>query len=144
MGFKGAVEVNEGVLKELFDAVVNKLANNNSRLAVWLLQNEKIDLSPLKPHLIGAESPLKGSNSVLAGSGLLIKLDKSNAQKIIQLFSADDLLECEVLHIEIESKNSVQFASYDHFEHTFFGDEIPISILEALKIRGAIHSYQVF
>ncbi len=143
MGLKGTIEPNYDRLEELFEAVVSQLAGTQAQLAVWLIQNE-LDLSSIKPQPIGASSPLQGSDSELAGSGLLIKLDSSRAEKVIQLFTADDRLGFEVMHLEIEAKGSVQFKAYDHFAHVFFGDEIPLAMLDALKSREVIDGYALF
>lgn len=143
MKFKGAIEPNYDALEELFKAVASQLAGPETKLAVWLLQND-IDFSLIEPQPIGAQSPFEGSDSVLAGSSLLLKLDSSNVEKVVQLFTTNERLWCEILHIEIESKGSVQFAAYDHFCAVFFGDEISLEMLEALKSREVIEGYELF
>jgi len=143
MKFKGAIEPNYDALEELFEAIVSQLANSSDiQLAVWLIQND-LDFSLIDPQPIGAQSPFPGSNSILAGSGLLIKLDSSNLEKVVELLTANDHLGCEILHIEISSKNSVQFVAYDHFCAVLFGDEISLDMLEDLKSREVIDNYQL-
>jgi len=142
MKFKGTIEPNYDALEELFEAVASQLANSETQLAVWLIQND-LDFSLIDPQLIGAQSPFPGSNSVLAGSGLLIKLDSSNVEKVVELLTANERLGCEILHIEIGSKNSVQFAAYDHFCAVLFGDELSLDMLEELKSREVIDDYQL-
>ncbi|MGQ4647013.1 hypothetical protein [Lyngbya aestuarii] len=141
MNSKGTIEPNYDALEELFEAVVSKLAGDKTQLAVWLIQNN-IDFSLIEPQLIGSQSPFPGSNSILAGSSLLIKLKLSNMEKVIQLLAANGRLTFEVLHLEIESNGSVQFAAYDHFSHVFFGDDISLKMLENLKSREIIYDYQ--
>ncbi|NEP12897.1 MAG: hypothetical protein F6K14_22380 [Symploca sp. SIO2C1] len=143
MKFKGSIEPNCDGFEELFEAVVSQLAGSETQLAVWLLQNN-IDFSLIEPQPIGAESPFPASNSVLAGSSLLIKLDSSNVEKVVQLFTDNDRLGFEILHIEIEAKGFVQFAAYDHFSAVFFGHEISLEMLEALQSREIIEGYQIF
>lgn len=146
MTLKGHIQLNEAnndAAGKLFEAVVNRLVSDKSKLAVWLIQ-DAIDFSLIDFQPIGAQSPFLGSNSVLAGYGLLIKLELSNLENVIKFFTTNGRLGCETLHIEIESNSSVQFAAYDHFEYVSFGDEISIEMLEFLKSRGVIDSYRLW
>ncbi|MEW6496060.1 MAG: hypothetical protein AB1589_26605 [Cyanobacteriota bacterium] len=146
MSFKGEIQPNDAnndAFEELFEAVVNWLAGDKTQLAVWLIQDD-IDFSLIEPQPIGAQSPFPESDSVLAGSGLLIKLNLRNVENVIQLFTANGRLKFEILHIQIESNGSVQFATYDHFGYVLFGDEISIKMLETLKSRDVIDSYKLW
>lgn len=144
MSFKGELQINdanEDAFEKLFEAIVNRLAGDQSKLAIWLTRND-IDFSLIKPQLIGARSPFTGSDSILAGDGLLIKLDLINVENVIQVLTANGRLSFEIIHIQIESNGSVQFAAYDHFGYICFGDEIPIKMLEDLKSLNVIDSYK--
>lgn len=136
----GSIDPNPDAIGELFRAMVNCLSNKQARLAIWLV--EEFDLSQFNYQVIGAKSPFTGSDSKLAGSGFLISLQSTNIDKLIDTFF--DRLAYEILHIEIEAKDDIQFKAFDHFGYVLFGDEISVDMLEALKTRGVIYQYEVF
>ncbi|MEL7034299.1 MAG: hypothetical protein AAFO04_01570 [Cyanobacteria bacterium J06592_8] len=122
MNFKGAIVLNDSHefgVPELFKAILNQFTENPIKLAMWLI--EDIDLSQLNPQLIQANSPFKESDSILAGSGVLISIEPQNLEKVIQLLTTEDYLYHEILHLEVEVNGLVQFAAYDHFEAILFG-----------------------
>ncbi|ERT06085.1 hypothetical protein M595_3961 [Lyngbya aestuarii BL J] len=143
MNYQGSIELNhnnDDALEELFNAVIIELLSDQTNLAIWLMN--EIDFSLFNTQKIGAESPFKGSNSVLAGSGLLIKVEPNTINELIQTFSTG-YLTSEVLHLEIEVEHSVQFEAYDHFECIFFGNKISLELLNDLKSRGVIDHYEI-
>ncbi len=144
MNYKGFITVNnqnEFALEELFDAVMRELLTEQTNLAIWLI--DEINFSFFNAQKIGAESPFKESNSVLAGSGLLMKVEANTMDELIQTFSTD-CLSFEVLHLQIEAEHSVQFEAYDHFECIVFRNKISLELLENLKSRGVIDSYDIY
>ncbi|CAD5963189.1 hypothetical protein PCC9214_03323 [Planktothrix tepida] len=142
MSLKGEIQANHDALEDLFEAVVMTLAGESSQLAVWVL-DDQLNFSQMKAQRIGASSPFSESNSILAGSGLLIKLTMENVQKLLPLFRENDYLGYQILHLQIESQGSVQFAAYDHFYVVFFGDLISLEMLERLKQRDIIQDYSI-
>jgi hypothetical protein len=143
MKCKGFIQVNyqnELAFEELFNAVIIELLSDQTNLAIWLMN--EIDFSFFNAQKIGAESPFKGSNSVLAGEGLLIKVEPNTIDELIQTFSTG-YLTSEVLHLQIEADHSLQFEAYDHFECIFFGNKISLELLENLKSRGVIDHYEI-
>lgn len=143
MSFRGEIQANHDALEQLFEAVVMALVGESSQLAVWLLDHD-LDFSEIEPQFIGASSPFLESNSILAGLGLLIPLTAEKIKKIIPLFTENGHLGFEVLHLQIESQGTLQFAAYDHFCPVFFGDQISIEMLETLKQNQVIQDYQCF
>jgi acyl-ACP thioesterase len=67
----------------------------------------------------------------------------SNSVRSIDI-ATNDHLNYEILHLEFEANNQIQFAAYDHFGSVKFGDEISLDILEDLKTQGMIDSYELF
>jgi hypothetical protein len=143
MNRKGWIEANYDAIEALFEAVVNCLCGDETKLAVWFVK-DNLDLSSIKHERIGGKSPFQESKSILAGSGFLIKLDSSNAEKVIQHFFAENyLLSCGISHFQIESNGSVQFEVYDNFGVILFGNKVSIEMLEDLKSRQVICDYQL-
>ncbi len=143
MNTKGWIEANDDAIEALFEAVVNCLCGDETKLAVWFVKDD-INLSSIKHERIGAESPFQESKSILAGSGFLMKLDSSNAEKVIQHFFAENyFLSCGISHFQIESNGSVQFQVYDNFGVVFFGNKVSIEMLEDLKFRQVIYDYKL-
>ncbi len=143
MNYQGYIELNhnnDDAFEELFKAVIIELLSDQTNLAIWLMN--EIDFSLFNTQKIGAESPFKDSNSILAGSGLLIKVEPNTINELIQTFSTG-YLTSEVLHLQIEAEHSVQFEAYDHFECIFFGNKISLELLNDLKIRGVIDHYEI-
>lgn len=139
MNSKGLIDPNFDALDELFRAVLSNVSSKQARLAIWTI--EAFDLSQFDYQPIGAESPFLHSSSILAGSGFLLSLQSSSNELIDVLC---DRLTYEILHLEIEVEGDVQFAAYDHFGYVVFGNEFPLPLLETLKTRGVIYSYDVF
>ena len=140
--FIGSIEVNLDHCESLFQAILNEFSGDQARLAIWLIA--EFDLSPINFQYIGEKSPFPGSDSVLAGTGLLIELEPEKADQVIEVLTISERLEYEILHIQIEYQGIVQFASYDHFSHIFFGAAVSLAMLEDLKTRGIVCSYQLF
>ncbi|NER85358.1 MAG: hypothetical protein F6K42_38855 [Leptolyngbya sp. SIO1D8] len=142
MDSQGFIEPNDDQLGVLLATLLRRLANDQTRLALWLM--EECDLAPIPYQSIGAKSPLVGSTSELAGVGILIQLNTVDLEELIAVLTMEARLECEILHLEIEFQGAVQLAAYDHFGHVFFGQGIPLDLLETLKHRQVIEDYQVF
>lgn len=142
MSLKGEIQANHDMLEDLFEAVVMTLAGESSQLAVWVL-DDQLNFSQMKARRIGASSPFSESKSILAGSGLLMKLTRENVQNILPLFRENDYLGYQILHLQIESQGSLQFAAYDHFCVVFFGEQISLEMLERLKQRDIIQDYSI-
>lgn len=145
MNYQGSIKLNyqnDYAFKQLFKAVLNRLANHQTKLAIWLIS--EIDLSLLNTQRIGVQSPFKESNSELDGLGFVIEVEPSTVENIIQVLAVEDYLRYEILHLEIKAYGSIQFSAYDHFEHVFFGNEIDLKLLEDLKIHEIIDDYQIF
>ena len=140
MNAKGEIEANFDALDELFRAVLKSISNKQIQLAIWTL--ESFDLGSLDARIIGAASPFASSSSKLAGDGLLISLQPNQVDELIEVFC--DRLTYEILHLEIEVEGDVQFAVYDHFCYILFGDQISLALLEEIKSRGVICSYEVY
>ena len=140
MKAKGYIDPNLDELPALFDAIARELASDQTRLSLWLV--ESFDLSPLNVQPIGAQSPFGDSNSELAGDGFLLPLHPTNLDACIDVLA--DRADYEILHLEIEVDGSVQFAAYDHFCYAPFCDRIPLALLEDLKAREVIWSYELF
>jgi hypothetical protein len=101
MNSQGFIQANLDFIEELFDAVGKQLSYDKSRLAIWL--QREFDSSPVKTQIIGANSPLEGSKSCLAGDGLVIEVDTLEVETLIQALTANGRLTFEIVHIEIES-----------------------------------------
>ena len=139
MKSKGCIKANCDRHKELSSAIIRNLASDQTRLAVWLI--DETDLSPIDFQPIGSKSPFPDSNSELGGFGVLIDFNTINFE---DLMSSLIKICSEALHIEIEFKGSVQLTSYDSFEHIFFGEAISLHILQALQESAVIDSYELF
>ncbi|WP_204139523.1 hypothetical protein [Halomicronema sp. CCY15110] len=139
--FIGSMEVNLDDCTSLFQAVLNEFPSDQTRLAIWVIA--ECDLSSINFQYIGEKSPFPGSDSVLAGTGLLIELKSEKTDQLIEVLTIPERLEYEILHIQIECQGTVHFASYDHFSHVFFGEAISLAMLEDLKTRGIVCSYQL-
>jgi hypothetical protein len=139
--FIGSIEVNLNDCSSLFQAILNEFSGDQTRLAIWLVT--EFDLSPINFQYIGEKSPFSGSDGVLAGTGVLIELEPEKADQLIEVLTISERLEYEILHIQIECQGMVQFASYDRFSHIFFGNAVSLAMLEDLKTRGVVYSYQL-
>lgn len=139
----GEIQVNYDALEDLFKTIITCLAGESSQLAVWLL-DDQLDLSSIQSQTIGSSSPFVGSNSRLAGSGCLIPLTAENVKNVLDFFTDNSYLGFEVLHFEIGSNGTVQFAAYDHFCAVFFGEMIALERLEYLKRHEVIESYTIY
>jgi len=142
MAIQGSINPNWDHLDELFSAIVLEFANEQSKLAVWLI--DSLDLSSIPAQSIGAESPFSESSSVLAGSGWLIELNPETIGKVIENLATNDHLNYEILHFEFEVNHMIQFASYDHSGYVKFGDGISLDVLENLKAQQVIDGYDLF
>ncbi|MDY7022550.1 MAG: hypothetical protein SWJ54_14545 [Cyanobacteriota bacterium] len=144
MNFKGSIILNdshESGVPELLKAILNQLTGNPIKLAIWLI--EDIDLFKLNPQVIQTNSPFEGSDSILAGSGVLISIEPQNLENVIHLLTTKDYLYHEILHLEIEVNGLVQFVAYDHFEAILFGEDVSLNLLEHLKSREVINRYEL-
>jgi hypothetical protein len=142
MPHQGFIAANFDRLDELLGAVISSLDSPQTRLALWLI--EAFDFAPLPARLIGRRSPLAGSHSELAGYGQLLDFSAIDTAALVTQLTAEEHLDCHIMHLEIEAQGSVQFAAYDHFESIAFGAALPLDWLDALKADGVIWDYQLF
>ncbi|NJN23073.1 MAG: hypothetical protein HC812_20240 [Leptolyngbya sp. RL_3_1] len=142
MAHQGYIDANVDRLDELLRAVVSGLDSPQTRLALWLI--EAFDFAPLPAWPIGRQSPLMGSTSELAGFGQQIDFSAIDTATLIMMLTAEEHLDCQIMHLEIEVQGSVQFAAYDYFESIAFGTAFSLDWLDALKADGVIWGYQLF
>jgi hypothetical protein len=140
MQTSGYIEARMDCLPALLTAVIDQFASPQTRLALWLI--EPFDFAPIQAQPLGAASPLIGSSSELAGLGQLIDFKAVDTPALIAALTAEEALDCQIMHLELEALGSVQFAAYDNFSAIFFGDAVPLDWLDTLKARAIIVDYQ--
>lgn len=106
------------------------------RVAVWLFQTPH-GVPPQAKRIAGGPSPIKGSESELAGHGLLFDVDSASVAGLLEFVQAND-----VMHLEIECDQQIQLAAYDAFEQVFVWDKFTLKLMTQLKHSGVIAGYE--
>lgn len=114
--FMSDLHVNPDRSADFIAVLLDKLANERSRVAFWFYQ--PVDL-PLTAEPIGTASPFTGSKSFLAGLGYLVHLTTANAHTLASFFTQDLDTLSALVHLVVESRGELQFRAYDDFSIIF-------------------------
>jgi hypothetical protein len=134
---RGWIDVNGPRLQEFMQVLIRTFSNHPVQLAVWHSGRLPTERLPAQP--IGSASPFEGSDSQLAGNGILIPVEPETMDQILHIL----FKEGDFTHLELASNGVVRFAAYDHFSSVCFRQGLSRGMLEALKKEGLILGYHL-
>jgi hypothetical protein len=121
---------------ELLEAALIAFGAAPIRVAVWLFQTPR-GVPPQVERIAAGPSPIKGSESELAGHGFLFRVDAASSAGLLEFVQAND-----VMHLEVECERQIQLAAYDAFEQVFVWDKFTPQLMTQLKHSGVIAGYE--
>ncbi|MGD1853797.1 MAG: hypothetical protein ACFB2W_06045 [Leptolyngbyaceae cyanobacterium] len=140
MSYTGFLDPNIDRLDDFIRSITTTFASHRIRLALWLI--EEFDFSQFSATPIHrSASPFSGSNSQLAGVGYLLTVEANMVDALIEVLTAEEHLDCNIMHLELEVAGKVAIAAYDTFSCAFFNPPITTTFLETLKHQDIISDY---